>query len=510
MVRASQERFCPVIPFKKIIFAAVTIVLLMKRLYLYVLKLFFGPLFATFFVSLFVLMMNFLWKYIDRLVGKGLPMSVIFEFFILSAASLLSMALPLSVLLAAIMTFGNMGERFELLAVKAAGVSIVKLMRPLIVLILGFSAFSFYYNDRIAPVAMLRLKTLMHDITQTNPEFFLKEKVFVSEIPNYTIKVERKNDLNNNLYGVIIYDHRSYDTKAGIITADSGNLVSTANKAAMILTLYHGYSYSEMRNQEGRNYAEKPFRRDSFKQQIVILDMNTGISRSDDKIFSNSSDTKNVTELNLAIDSLRKEVAGGQTVFREQISRNLITRETDTSMVNLMGSYNDIKPERILPSLTREEQNRLISLAIARVRDVKTLVEQRIEGSKFVDSQLRRATLEWHKKFTLSLACLLFFFIGAPLGSIIRRGGFGLPVVVAVLFFILYYITDNIGRHMALEGISDVRVGVWLSSIILFPIGVFITYKATHDSALLNPEAYKLFLKRISSVFSFVRNTKRN
>ena len=489
----------------------------MKKLHLFILKSFLSPLAATFFISLFILVMQFLWKYVDDLVGKGLDWMVMAELLLYASLGVVPMALPLAILLASLMTFGNLGENYELTALKSAGISLQKIMAPLIILILFVAYGAFRFSNDVLPVANLKLSSLMRDIKMTKPELDIKERVFYNGVPDFNIKIQKKDKNSDMLRGVMIYDHRDRMAKNTNVTlADSGKLQVTNDKKYMKLTLYSGIRYDEKADVDVNNQRRRPlhkrdnqqFRTDVFDKQISYMELEGfGFSRTDESIFRSGYRMKNLTQLNHDIDSIDQ--------IKNKLTNDLKTRVNNDYFSQLHANYRrENEPQKLdfsdteslnidsaYDSLSVEQKKMVLDRSLSQARRVKQTIE---DQSRFILNEDKRSikhSMEKHRKFTLAFACIVFFFIGAPLGAIIRKGGLGMPVVISVLFFIFYYIVNTFGEKLAREGVWVIFPGMWLSSFILFIIGVFLTYKSSNDSSLLNADAYYIFIEKVLKRF---------
>ena len=474
-----------------------------KRLDIFIIKSFLLLFVGTFFICLFIFMMQFLWKYVDELVGKGLEMSVLAQFFFYSALSLVPMSLPLAVLLASLITFGNFGERFELLAMKAAGISLLKIMRPLIVLVFAICCVSFYFQNVIGPRAQAKLGTLLISMKQKSPEVDIPEGVFYDEIDGYNLKVQRKDRKTGMLYDVIIYDFSNNFDNARIIVADSGRLEMTADKQHLYLHLYSGEMFENLKAQS-MSSKNVPYRRESFREKHTIIQFDSDFNMADASIMSNQSTTKDMIKIQASIVSM--------TVLADSIGRQYyieaskgpyrtaagLTKEDTLKMEEArIGDYN---VDSLFKVATLMNKQKIIASAVGRTENLSSDWGFKSFTMAQNDLSIRRHKIEWHRKITISLSCLLFFFIGAPLGGIIRKGGLGMPVIVSVFTFIIYYIIDNTGYKMARDGKWIVWMGMWLSSAILAPLGAFLTYKSNNDSVVLNADAYTSWIKRVIGI----------
>lgn len=461
---------------------------------------------GTFFICLFIFMMQFLWKYVDDMVGKGLEVSVLAQFFFYSALTLVPLSLPLAILLAALITFGNFGERFELLAMKAAGVPLLKIMRPLIIFITFICCVSFYFQNVIGPIAETKLWTLLFSMKQKSPEVDIPEGVFYDEIDGYNLYVKHKNRKTGMLYDVLIYNFEKGFENAQIIKADSGRLEMTADKQHLYLHLYSGEQFENLKSQ---NMSQKnvPYRREAFREKHAIIEFNSDFNMVDAGFMSNHSRSKDMKMLQAGIDSMKvlndsvgrvyyQEAMGGtykptSTVLSKQDTVKIET--ANLRFYNVDSLYN---------VATLAQKQKILSTAVSRAESAASDWSFKSFSLLQTESNLRRHMTSWHDKLTLSLACLIFFFIGAPLGGIIRKGGLGMPVVVSVLIFIIYYIINNTGFKMARDGKWIVWMGMWTSTAVLAPLGAFLTYKSNNDSVVLNADVYINWFKKIVGIRS--------
>ncbi|WP_294474174.1 LptF/LptG family permease [uncultured Bacteroides sp.] len=476
-----------------------------KKLDIFIVKSFFMLFIGTFFICLFIFMMQFLWRYVDELVGKGLEMSVMAQFFFYSALTLVPVSLPLAVLLASLITFGNFGERYELLAMKAAGISLLKIMRPLVFFVCGLVCVSFYFQNVVGPIAQGKLGTLLLSMKQKSPELDIPEGVFYSEITNYNLKIAKKNRKTGMLYDVVIYDLKEGFEKARIIYADSGRLEMTADKQHLWLHLYSGDLFENLKSQTMKS-QNVPYRREEFREKHTIIEFNSDFNMVDGDIMGKQSITKDMTKLQNSIDSM--QVVGdsiGRQYYREVAEGNFrasygLSKEDTLKIENaVIQEYNVDSLYDVAPLTLKQK---VISAAVSRAENTSSDLTFKSFTMEQNDYNIRKHKTEWHKKITYSLSCLLFFFIGAPLGGIIRKGGLGMPVIVSVLVFIIYYIIDNTGYKMARDGKWIVWMGMWTSSAVLAPMGIFLTYKSNKDSVVLNADAYINWIKKILGIRS--------
>lgn len=533
-----------------------------KKLDLFLIKSYVWPLVATFFISLFVLLMQFLWKYIDDLVGKGLDASVIAELMLYASAGLIPMALPLAILLASIMTFGNLGEKFELTAIKAAGISLQRAMKPLIYLSIMISLGAFFIANNLIPYTNLKFSALLYSIKGQRPELNIKPGIFNNDLDNFSIRISEKNPVNNMMYDFYVYEHSKGKGNNTVTLADSGMMKMTDDNRYMLVTLYNGIRYEEAESKDKDAY---PQRKDKFSSQTIVFNLaGFDFNKTDENLFRNNYQVKNVEQLQHSIDSMTKYFNLRTDNFSQTLNNRNYLRNARHDLQNYSDSLkshrkNKPKNNKILPTDSPEEYAQFMKEADSAFRQEDSIINQQIaerrekltdlysinpkklptvinldslylamplDSQRMVlnktkefatetqnliirncdDFSSRRRTIAkyrnaWHQKFTLSIACLIFFFIGAPLGAIIRKGGFGVPIVVSVIVFIIYYIISTAGMKMSREGVWEPWQGMWISSIIILPVGIFLTYKATVDAQLFNIDAYKAFFEKIINFF---------
>lgn len=481
----------------------------LKRLYRFMLRTFLPLFLMTFFICLFIVLMQFVWRFIDDLVGKGLETHVLAELFFYAALTMVPMALPLSILLASLMTFGNLGESFELTAMKASGVSLLKVMKPLIIFI-GFVAVgAFFFQNDVLPVAQTKMYTLLYSVKQKSPELEIPEGVFYDQIPGYNFFVDHKNQETGTLYDLMIYDvSRGFDN-ARIILADSGHLKLADDKQHLFLQLHSGEQFENLReNTSGHHSQNQPYRRESFRLKEILLKFDTNFNRMDESGMRNQYVGKNIEELQATIDSVGLRVDSiGATYARDIKERPWLRipfytdRYVDGERVKMPQKPVQMAEPIDIDSLFYRQRPAMVGSYLAQAQLKAQRVKQDYEFKSFAmeadRETIRRHQIEMQKKFTLSFACLIFFFIGAPLGSIIRKGGLGTPLVISVFLFIFYYIIDNTGYKMARDGKIEVWAGIWLSSAVLLPLGIFFTTKAMNDSAVFNIDAYRNAWRRL-------------
>ena len=478
-----------------------------KKIDSYVFKNFFTLFLMTFLICIFILLMQFLWKHVAELIGKGISWSVLAEFFLYAIFSLVPMALPLAVLLASLMTFGNLGENFELTAMKAAGISLFRIMRPLIILIVIVCIGAFYFSNYVLPIAQTKLWTLIFSLKQKSPEFDIPVGEFYSGINGVNIYVRKKED--KLLKDMMIYDFSGGFDNATVMVADSGRVQFSKDNKYLLLTLYDGESFANLQKQRiSSSSSSVPYRRETFKLKEILLDFDTEFNRYDESLLQDQHVSKNIKQLTLSIDSVSKIVAQRGIEQANEITKFHYLGREDYPVQILKDStaadLSKFNPDSVFLSFNQASMLRATSTAIERAKSMKDKILFNKIMLEEPESYVKRHKIEWNKKFTLSFACLIFFFIGAPLGAIIRKGGIGTPIVISVIMFIIYYIIDNTGYKLARDGIWSTTEGMWLSSSILLPIGIYLTYRAVIDASLINPDKCIKFWSFLSTKFNSI------
>ncbi len=452
----------------------------MKRLDKLFLITFFPPFILTFFIALFVLLMQFLWKYVDDMIGKGLELHIIAELLFYASASMVPLALPLAILLSSIMTLGNLGERYELVAVKASGISLIKSMKILFIATFLISIFAFGFSNYYLPYANLKFGTLLYDVRQKRPALNIKEGVFYNEIEGYSIKIDKKDKDNKTIHNIIIYDHTSGRGNDNVTIAKRGEMYTAEDDQYLTIKLYDGWQYLEMpsKNPNKPGYEHLQTKFDRWEK---ILDLSSfNLTRIDESFFKDHYEMLNITQLEAALDSIKMKIekrsdklAGHISSFYYFTNRNIdsinYTGATDNTGTKFTEQFSDSIKKIVYPNASQ---------SIRSVHDLISFAQRdySIQHNLFVRHQI-----EWHRKFTLSIACLLLFLIGAPLGAIIRKGGLGWPLVLATLIFILYHIVSITGEKFARQEVLPPYQGMWMSSIALLPISLFLIYKIAVD-----------------------------
>ncbi len=473
----------------------------LKKLDIFMVRQFLLLFIGTFCISLFVLMMQFLWRYVDELIGKGLSLEVLGKFFWYMGLMLVPQALPLAVLLSSLITMGNLGESSELTAIKAAGISLLKSLRGLIVFVVLIATVSFIFQNDIGPQSNVNLRQLLLSMKQKSPELEIPEEIFYSGIPNCNLYVQKKDLETGMLYGIMIYRMTQSFEDAAIILADSGKLQSTAEKQHLLLTLYNGEWFENMRSQELAGNANVPYRRESFSEKQIVLDFDNGFNLAEASGISQSATAQSIKQLLHHIDSLKLY----QDSVGKEVRRELRTMAFNTPQVNKADSIAAIKYEEkgkasvdsLFQKMSPEKQLNLMQQLRSRVNNANVQTEFRSFAAEANFKMVREDWIELVNKFTLSFMVIVFFFIGASLGAIIRKGGLGVPVIISVIVFILFYILDNTGFRMARQASWSIAFGKGLAPAVLVPLATWVTYKANKDSVVFNMDAYRMFFIRV-------------
>lgn len=455
----------------------------------------------TFFVALFILLMQFLWLYVDDLVGKGLEWHVLLRLLFFASSTFVPMALPLAILLSSLMTFGNLGENYELVALKASGISLKRIMRPLVILSIVISSFAFVFSNYVLPVANLKFRSLLYDVQQKRLAFKVKEGIFDKNLGDYTLRIGGRADDGETIYDVMIYDHSNKEGNTKVSVAKSGTMKQTPTGDAIEFTLFEGYNYEEKTDQKNHRIT-RPFQTTKFAEEKVRFSIDNGLSRTDENLFKNSYHMMDLNQLTKSKDSLNKI---------------LVVRDKDfgKSLIRKYKNYNKLDSTKFVEALSQDsiqvseytsilfdlpvlKRTTVMEEALIKARNIELSVDnmdKEIVGRKNV---IRKHDIAYHKKFTLSIACLILFFVGAPLGAIIRKGGLGLPVIMSTLFFIAYHILTMTGERAVKAGSMNLWLGVWMASAVFLPIGIFLTIKATSDAPLFDAETYKKFFQKLN------------
>jgi len=471
----------------------------LKKLDILVIKAFIGPFIATFFITVLVLLMQFFWLWVDDFVGKGISTRVLFEFIWYQSAVLVPLALPLAILLSSIMTFGNLGESYELVAIKSAGISLLRFMQPLLFVTLLICGVAFAFSNNIIPVATLKSRTLLYDIVRSNPSFDLKEGVFYDRIPSFAIKIGKK-EKDSIIRDVIIYEQTNA-TQDNFIIASNGVMRATENRRFIEFILFNGWRYEERGSPSNTEYIRLGFK--EYKRMFDISSLGLQ-QRTADSVNKNNARMLSLRQLSVAIDSMKKQKQSlGTRVKNEVFSQFSFTKFIDSTWKQKAPAhvkaknFTELIPDTIRSTLKERALGKLTNALV----NIQIVIDQDVPQKKSLWSY----EVEWHKKLMLSFSCLVLFLIGAPLGSIIRKGGLGSPLIFAIVFFMLFYFSSTSGEKAAREGSLSPFVGMWLSTFILLPIGLFLTYKGMRDSQLFNKEFYFRFARKVKAFLGRAR-----
>ncbi|MBR5678989.1 MAG: LptF/LptG family permease [Paludibacteraceae bacterium] len=476
-----------------------------KKIDIYLLRNFLGLFVATFFIAIFILLMQFMWMHVNDLVGKGIGLGVLSEFFIYATASVIPLALPLAILLSSLISFGNLAEKVELTAMKAAGISLFRILRPLALAVALLSVGAFFFSNNVLPKSQMKLWALIFSLRQKSPELQIPVGEFYDEISGYHIYVRDKTR-KGELLNLMIYDYSGGFENAKVMVADTGRLMTSADRRFLILDLVQGESFENINQKQQRATGTTkniPYRRETFTHKRLIIDFATDFNRYDESILEDQHVSKNVAQLVHSIDSVHTvAVARSAEQSTKLVNERYFGRDVTSSNIIIpekltTDERHEYNIDSLWASLSIERQRQVLRSAIERAQSYRDQIEYNAILLEDAERYIRKHEIELYRKFTLAFACLIFFFIGAPLGTIIRKGGLGAPVVISVILFIIYYIIDNTGYKMAREALWPCWAGMWLSSFILLPIGIFLTYKAATDSPLFNPEAWKIGLKKL-------------
>ena len=479
----------------------------MKKLDKFVIKSFIGPLILTFFIVLIILLLQFLWMYVDELAGKGLNFTIMAELLFQFSLSFVPTALPLAILLASLMTFGNMGEFSELTAIKSSGIPLTRVMMPLIVIIVLLVGVSFLFSNYILPYSNHQARSLLWDIKRKRPDINLQAGTFNSDIDGFSIKITSKDPATNRLDKLIIYDHRNKRVNPPVTIADSGYIKVTPDESGMIMQLFNGHTFTELEEKNAiASEKQYPSRKDFFSEQTIVLSLSGfDLERTGGEMFRNTSWSMGMAMLSHFIDSLTLNYINRQnTQFKEFLQTKLYierriapaynmnsegtSQSADSLNFNLYAYYDTLPVGQKMEVLTR---------SIETMKDANNFLAGKTETMKINLRSIGKYEVDWHKKLTIPFACLVFFLIGAPLGAIIRKGGLGTPAVISIFFFVVWYVISLSGEKLVEEGLMGSIAGMWASSFILLPVGLFLTYKASNDSVILNIDTYLAFFRKI-------------
>lgn len=445
--------------------------------------------------------MQFLWKYIDDLVGKGLDWSVIAELLFYASLTLVPMAMPLSVLLAAIMTFGNLGEKNELFAMKSGGISLYRIMLPLLIFNIFVSISSFYFCNDLLPYTNLKMRSLLFSIQEQRPEVNIQNGIFSEPVDGLSIKADRKSRANSSLENILIYDHRDQLGNTNVTTAQFGDIKITKDKAFLILDLYNGCRYEDLKSQ---NLNSNPYQKSKFEHQTVYIELDgLGLDRSNEDLFKSNFEMIDNSQLLKAVDSLRirannREYETWNNIVSYSMFKAIpkdFTQNVSESKEDYISDLKKYDFDSIYNNATKQEKVRIYESALNYTRSAKTSIDIISEEITLNNRWVARHEIEWHRKYSLSIACLLFYIIGAPLGAIIRKGGFGLPVIISVVIFLFYYILSITFENTVRELVFSAEFGMWISTYVLIPVAIFLIIKSGNDSMRLSTHFYKVITK---------------
>jgi lipopolysaccharide export system permease protein len=449
---------------------------------------------------MFILLMLFLFKYIDDLIGKGFEWYVILELLLYASATNVAMALPLAILLSSIMTFGSLGENYELVAIKSAGISLQRAMMPLVLVISMISVGAFVFSDYMLPVANLKMGSLLYDVRNQKASFLIDEGIFNNSITGYSIRVKEKGSDGQTLHDIIIYDHNTNNSgNINVLVAKEGRMFRTDDDQTLVLKLKDGRRYEESQGDAKIYNPREELTRFYFKETEQKFDLSGfKLQRTDENLFKSNYAMLNLRQLAVYRDSFQVKIDSNSRTVYNNIKGYYKPPAVINPNKSFVKKHTPLKPYKsVLELFSDSYRMTAIQNARSQIHSLKDVLNEKETFNKETDTRVRGFLIEYYKKFTLSVSCLLLFFIGAPLGAIIRRGGLGLPVVMSVLFFLLYHIISTVGEKSVKEGSIDPMLGMWLSVIVLTPLGIFLTYKATVDSVLFDPDFYKQWLKKL-------------
>ncbi len=475
----------------------------------YLLKTYIGPFILTFLVVLFVFLMQFLWKYIDDLVGKGLEVVLLLKLIFYFSFTFMPMSMPLAILLSGLITFGNLAEKNELTAMKSAGVSLYRILQPLSIFVLGLSILTFVMANNVMPVASLKAYTLLRDIQAQKLAFRIEEGIFYRDIDNYVLRIGKKEKDNETIHDILIYDHTRTTGLSTLTHAKHGTMVMSEDKLFLILTMEEGFIYDEnIRYDASKPPSELPILRGSFKSQQRRFDLASfQLQRSNEEFYKDSYEMLNVKQLDAYIDTMQTEILS----MKSELGNSLLSNFRYISLYYNDSLSLDSSNVQLNPAiLSQEEKQKMFSNAIQLAREHSSLLDFKTMDYESKEKQLWRYEIEWHRKYVLSLACILLFFVGAPLGAIIRKGGLGVPFAVAILIFVIYWALSSTGERMARIGTVPAYFGMWLSALILFPFAIFLVYKASVEAGLADIATIKQQISKLWIVRFWTKTRKRS
>lgn len=469
-----------------------------KKVDIFILKSFVGPFVVTFFISTLFFLMQFLWKYIDELVGKGLEWYIIAELLLYTLPNLMPLALAMGILLASIMTYGNLGEKYELVSIKASGIPLRRALYPSFMFVLMLSYGAFLFSNYIIPASNLKFAALFWDVRNKKPAFDIHEGSFYNDIDGYSIKIGKKDKNGKDIYDVLIYDHTQDQTNTTVVVAERGEMTSSDDKRFLYFTLYNGVRYEEMKTNPDY-YQTFKHNKMQFAKQEIIFDLSAlDMGNTAEELFKGNHQLKNLSELQYGIDSLSKMADGVYDEMIGFVDNNY--HIYDTLKPNYIDTFNQYTAD--WKAKEDPNINMVFSQALNLARTTKGVIENNRKMIKEIRQKEAKHEVEWHKKLTLPAACLVLFLIGAPLGAIVRKGGFGWPMVIAILLFLVFYILSIAGEKMTKELVLPAKYGMWLAVTVLTPVGIWLISKATRDSSLFDPDAY---IRAMRHFFKFAK-----
>ncbi|MBS1775707.1 MAG: LptF/LptG family permease [Bacteroidetes bacterium] len=479
---------------------------MIKKLDILIIRSFIGPFVVTFFISLFVLVMQFFWIYMDELIGKGLGVGMILQLLFYMSATMVPLALPLGILLSSIMTFGNLGESFEIVAIKAAGISLLRFMRPLLFVIIGLGGLAFLFNNNIIPVANLKALSLLYDLRNSKPALNIRAGQFNHDIENFAIRVGEKDKDGRTIRDVLIYDQTSGYGNDNVIIAKQGEMIPAPNKQMLVFRLLDGWRYDEGALRGGMNHYEQ--KRIHFKKWDKVFDLSSfKLSRTNEDLFKGAYQMMNVRQLNEGIDSIQKDdkrIFGNVSNYLSPYLTFGLDKKSDSTfkLKMLSMAHADQYDSSFLTYVPDSLRQRVVNLSMSNIRNCKGLLDISATDKMLKKENFIKYNIEWHRKFTLSFACVLLFLIGAPLGAIIRKGGVGMPMVIAIAFFIIFHIMTIVGEKLAKSGALQPWEGMWMAAAMLSPIAFFLINAARKDSQIFSKEWYVRSWNSIRKLFS--------
>jgi lipopolysaccharide export system permease protein len=463
------------------------------------LKSYAGPFLVSFIIAIFFFEMQFVWLWVDELMGKGLGIGPIFKLLFYFSANLVNFALPMAILMASLITMGNLAEHYELAAMKSGGLGLLKIMRPLVFLMVFVSIGAFFVANNVWPIANLKFKTLLYSIQQQEPSISIEENVFYNGIPGVSIRVDSKNAETNELHDVLIYDHRKPGEGANtVIRAERGVMQQTDDGRFLILTLHNGYSYDEQKELLRKKKKIHPHVKSQFEKSVIRVDLaDLSFEEHDEDLFSKAHEMMTVKQLQAAQDSFDFQITKRVEALDKYFVKNhYITR--DSLVLDTVA----VSGQPFWATMSTSQQLRILDGAKRLTRQQQKYSEDCVKAIRDVNVRKKSFRMEWHRKFFFAFSCLVLFFIGAPLGAIIRKGGIAWPAVIALIVFVAYYILSIVGEKMAKTGAIEPWLGMWLSSIVLFPIGCWLTWKASRDSAVMDRDFYVKIFQKLTKRFT--------